>query len=135
MAKTFKLEIVTPERCVIEMDASSVIVPGSEGYLGILADHAPLIAELTLGKVAVKDEGGSETALAIGGGFMEVRNNVVRILADSAELAVEIDVTRAQEAVKRAEERLQETAAHVDRARADAALERAINRLRVARGE
>jgi len=135
MAKTFKLEIVTPERCVLEMDASSVIVPGVEGYLGILADHAPLISELALGKVTVKDESGNETLLAISGGFMEVRSNVVRILADSAELAEEIDVSRAQEAVKRAEARLQEAAAHVDRARAEAALERAINRLRIARGE
>ena len=135
MAKTFKLEIVTPERCVLEMDASSVIVPGVEGYLGILAGHAPLITELTYGKVTVKDDGGNETNLAVSGGFMEVRGDVVRILADSAELAEEIDVSRAQEAVKRAEARLQEAAAHVDRARAEAALERAINRLRIARGE
>lgn len=135
MAKTFKLEIVTPERCVLEMDAVSLIVPGSEGYLGILADHAPIITELTLGKVTIKDEGGRETSLAITGGFMEASGNVVRLLADSAELAEEIDVVRAQEAVKRAEERLQETAAHVDHARAEAALQRAINRLRVARGE
>jgi len=135
MAKTFKLEIVTPERCVLAMDAVSLIVPGSEGYLGILADHAPIITELTLGKVTIKDEGGRETNLAITGGFMEARGNVVRLLADSAELAEEIDVSRAQEAVKRAEARLQEAAAHVDRARAEAALERAINRLRIARGE
>lgn len=135
MAKTFKLEIVTPERSVLTMDAISVTVPGVEGYLGILADHAPLISELGLGKVTVKDEYGKETLLAISGGLIEVRGNVVRILADSAELAEEIDITRAQEAVKHAQERLSETAAHVDRVRAEAALERAINRLRVARGE
>ena len=117
------------------MNAVSVIVPGVEGYLGILADHAPLMTELSLGKVTVKDESGHETRLAIGSGFMEVRRNEVRILADSAELAEEIDIARAQEAVKRAQERLQESAAHVDRARAEASLERAINRLRVARGE
>ena len=135
MAKTFRLEIVTPERNVLTLDAVSVVAPGVEGYIGILADHAPLISELALGKVTVKDESGNETLLAISGGFMEVRSNEVRILADSAELSDEIDITRAQEAVKRAEARLRETAAHVDHARAEAALERAINRLRVARGE
>lgn len=135
MAKTFKLEIVTPERSVLNMDATSVVVPGVEGYLGILADHAPLISELGLGKVTVKDESGRDIFLAISGGFVEVRKDEVRILADRAELAEEIDIARAQEAVKRAEERLQESAAHVDRVRAEAALERAINRLRVARGE
>ena len=88
MAKTFKLEIVTPERNVLTLDVASVVAPGVEGYIGILADHAPLISELTLGKVTVKDESGSETLLAISGGFMEVRGNVVRILADSAVLGL-----------------------------------------------
>ncbi len=133
--KTFKLEIVTPERVVLQQDAVSVIVPGSEGSLGILASHAPLMAELTVGEIRIRDASGHEERLAISGGFMEVSSNMVRILADTAEKSEEIDVHRAEEAVARAKERLSMADTEIDMVRAEAALKRAVNRLRVARGE
>ena len=133
--KTFKLEIVTPERVVLTQDAVSLVVPAAEGYLGVLADHAPLIAELTVGEIRVRDAEGRETRLATSGGFMEVRDNTVHILADTAERAEEIDIARAEEARKRAEERVRSRAAGINYARAEAALKRALNRLRLARGQ
>ncbi len=131
--KTFKLEIVTPERIVLEQDAVSVVVPGSEGSLGILANHAPMMAELTVGEVQIRDANGLETRLATSGGFMEVASNIVRILADTAEKPEEIDVHRAEEAATRARERLSAHDRGIDILRAEVALKRAINRLRVAR--
>ncbi|MCL6519695.1 MAG: F0F1 ATP synthase subunit epsilon [Armatimonadetes bacterium] len=132
--KTFKLEIATPERVVLQVDAVSLVVPGIEGSLGILADHAPLVAELDIGEAVVHQQDGNVMRLAVSGGFIEVRKNIVRILADSAERAEEIDVARAEAAKRRAEERLKERARGVDYARAEAALKRALTRLKVARG-
>jgi len=133
--KSFRLETVTPERIVLEQDVASIVVPGTEGSLGVMANHAPLMAELTTGEVWVRDPDGHVTRLAVSGGFMQVRKNSVRILADTAERAEEIDIRRAEEAKKRAEERLRSRAEGIDGARAEAALHRALNRLRVARGE
>jgi len=133
--KTFKFEILTPERVVLTQDAVSLVAPGVEGSLGILANHAPLMTELTIGEIWLRDADGRVMRLATSGGFMEVRENTARILADTAERAEEIDVARAEEARKRAEERLRSRAAEVDHARAEAALKRAIARLRVVRGE
>ena len=131
--KTFKLDIVTPERVVLEQDAASVVVPGSEGSLGILANHAPLMAELMVGEVQIRNADGVETRLATSGGFMEVASNTVRILAETAEKPEEIDVHRAEQAAARAKERLSSRDQGIDIARAEVALKRAINRLRVAR--
>ena len=131
--KTFKLEIVTPERVVFSEEVASLVVPGVEGSLGILANHAPLVAELAVGKITIRDADGHESCMATSGGFMEVQNNVVRILADSAELVCDIDLVRAEEARKRAEERLHAHTANLDHARAEIALKRAINRIRIAR--
>ena len=134
--RPFKVEIVTPERVMITRDdVVSLVVPGAEGSLGILAGHAPILAELSVGVIWMRSADGAVTRLAASGGFMEVKRNVARILADTAELAEEIDIARAQEAVRRAEERLHEQKTDIDMARAQAALNRAMNRLRVARGE
>lgn len=135
MAKTFKLEIVTPERMVYSQNVTSVVVPGVEGYLGILADHAPLMSELKIGIIHIIDADGHEIDLATDGGFMQVNGNVVRILADTAERKEEIDIRRAEEALRRAEERLREHRADVDVMRAETSIARAMNRLRVARGQ
>ena len=132
--KSFKLEIVTPERIVLTQDATSVVVPGSEGSLGILANHAPLMAELTVGEVKIRDAEDREQRLAISGGFMEVASNTVRILADTAEKAEEIDIQRAEEALARARERLKAADSNIDLIRAETALKRALTRLHVARG-
>lgn len=131
--KTFRLEIVTPERIVLQQDAASVVAPGAEGSLGILANHAPLMAELAVGEVDIRDAGGALHRMAVSGGFMEVAENTVRILADTAEKAEEIDVQRAREAADRARERLSAVEAEdLDLARAEAALKRAVNRIHVA---
>lgn len=130
--KTFKLEVITPDRVVLSDDQIvSVVAPGSEGYLGMLANHAPLMTELKIGKLDFRRADGSTGAMAISGGFLEVFENKVSVLAESAELADEIDVDRAEQSKKRAEERL--AAREVDAARAQASLHRAVNRLNVAR--
>ncbi len=126
-----KLEIVTAERVVFSDDVEIVIAPGVEGELGILPHHAPLITTLTSGELLAR-KAGDEYSLAVGGGFLEVHPDRVIVLADSAERADEIDISRAEAAKKRAEERLSHPAQGVDVARAQAALHRALARIEVA---
>jgi len=126
-----KIDIVTAERVVYSAEADAVIAPGVEGQLGILPHHAPLMTTLNAGELIVR-RGGEEQILAISGGFLEVRPDRVIVLADQAERAEEIDAARAEEAKKRAEERLQKRAEGVDETKAEAALRRAMVRLQVA---
>jgi F-type H+-transporting ATPase subunit epsilon len=129
---SLKLDIVTAERVVYSEDVDIVIAPGMEGQLGILPHHAPLMTILQAGELVARREGG-EDSLAISGGFMEVRPDRVIVLADAAERAEEIDITRAEAARKRAEERLRDRKAEgLDETRAEAALRRAVARLSVA---
>jgi F-type H+-transporting ATPase subunit epsilon len=128
---TLRLEIVTVEGVVFSDDVSIVVAPGSEGQLGLLPHHAPLISELVPGELMVRKDG-EEIYLAVSGGFIEVLSDKVTVLADSAERAEDIDIARAQEARKRAEERLKSLGQGVDPARAEAALRRSIARLKVA---
>lgn len=132
--RTLHLEIVTPDRVVRSDDAVvSVVAPGSEGYVGILANHAPLLTELTVGKIEIKRDDNSEQVFATSGGFMEVSENRVLILADTAEPAEDIDIERAAASKSRAEDRLRRRdEAEVDATRAEVALMRAINRIHVA---
>jgi F-type H+-transporting ATPase subunit epsilon len=139
MAETFHLSLLTPEKSFLEAEVTSIVAPGSEGYLGVLAHHAPLITALLPGKLTVKFAGGpdtdraaSETVYAISGGFLEVSDNKATILADALEPPESIDVARARRARERAEERLKDIGGKVDTARAEAALARAINRIRIA---
>jgi F-type H+-transporting ATPase subunit epsilon len=127
----YTLTIVTPERVVFEDKVSSLVAPGSEGYLGVLTDHAPLITALVPGKLTVKDKEGKEQIFSVSGGFLEVSNNIATILADAVETPAEIDVDRARAALDRAKERLQTKSPEIDYARAQAALSRALNRIRV----
>jgi F-type H+-transporting ATPase subunit epsilon len=83
---TFLLRLVTPQRLLLEAEVASLQVPGSEGYLGILAHHAPLTTALKEGKLEVKDPGGRVTAYHVTGGFLEVSDNRATVLADSAEV-------------------------------------------------
>jgi F-type H+-transporting ATPase subunit epsilon len=129
MAKT-RLEIVSAERVVFSEDVEVVVAPGVEGQLGILPHHAPLMTILLPGELLVR-RGGEEFFLAISGGFLEVRPDRVIVLADAAERVEEIDIARAEEAKRRAEERLAHPTAEVDTARAEAALRRALARLQV----
>jgi F-type H+-transporting ATPase subunit epsilon len=128
---TTRLEIVTAERVVFSEEVDAVIAPGIEGQLGVLPHHAPLMTTLMPGELLVR-KGGDEFSLAITGGFVEVRPDRIIVLADAAERVEEIDVARAEEARRRAEERLKAPAAEVDLMRAEAALRRSLVRLEVA---
>lgn len=129
--KTFKVEIVTPQKVAFQADAVSVSAPGVEGGFQVLFNHAPFLTILEVGVIKVKDTEGHDTVFATGGGFVEVNRNRMVILADSAERAGEIDVERARAAKERAERRLRAQES-VDVERARAALLRAMNRLRIA---
>lgn len=127
--KLQRLEVVTPERKVYSEDVRFVVVPGSEGELGFLPDHAPLVSALKIGLVRVHNDG-KVLKIAVSGGFVEVRNSRVTILANAAEREDQIDVARAEAAKQRAEQRLAAGGSDVDIARAEAALKRALNRLK-----
>lgn len=131
--KTFKLEVVTPDRVVLSDDEIvSVTAPGSEGYFGMLANHAPMMTQLKIGKLEYRRADDTSDAMAISGGFLEVFENAVTVLAESAEMARDIDLDRAEQAKTRAEERLSGSTEEVDFERAQIALKRAINRINVA---
>ena len=133
-----QLEIVTPDRVVLSSEAEYVSMPGAEGEFGILPGHIPFFAALKIGCMYFQRDG-KTTYVCLMGGFAEIANDRVQVLADSAELASEIDINRAEAALKRAEERLeaarsqQSHQSQVNAARAEAALKRAINRLQAAR--
>jgi len=130
----FRLSIVTPERPLFDDEVRSLVVPGSEGYLGVLTDHAPLLTALVPGELKFTDGGDRERIYALSGGFFEVAHNHATVLADAIEEPGAIDVARAQEALERAHERLKERASsHVDEVRAELAYLRAKNRLEIAR--
>jgi F-type H+-transporting ATPase subunit epsilon len=129
---SIRLDIVTAERAVYSEDVEMVIAPGVEGQLGILPHHAPLMTMLEPGELIVR-KGAEEFSLAVSGGFLEVRPDRVIVLADSAERAEEIDIARAEEAKRRAEQRLVERyVPDVDAARVEASLRRSLIRLKVA---
>jgi F-type H+-transporting ATPase subunit epsilon len=134
MADTFQLEIVTPEKKVVETTAEEVQIPGKNGYLGILPGHAPLITELSVGEITFR-ENSTEQKLAVAWGFAEILPNKVTILAETAERPSEIDVDRARKAKDRAEQRLTSGDTAVDVDRALDALQRAQVRLDVASGK
>ena len=129
---TIDLTIVTPERSVLHEQVDEIQIPGAEGYLGILPGHAPLFSELKVGEVSYR-KGNQWVYLAVAWGFVEVLPNQVRILAETAERAQEIDVERANRAKQRAEERLARGGEDVDYRRALVALERALIRIQVSR--
>jgi F-type H+-transporting ATPase subunit epsilon len=131
MAKTFRLEIVTPERMVFSEDVVSLVAPAENGYLGVLASHAPLLCSLKPGEIRIRRESG-ELLYATSGGFMEVTPKKTVILIESAEAPDTIDAARAAKARQRAKERLATYDKDVDRPRAEAAAARAENRIKVA---
>jgi F-type H+-transporting ATPase subunit epsilon len=132
MAK-LTFELVTPERIVYsDPEVDMVIAPGADGELGILPNHAPLLAALGIGELRVK-KGTEEESFAVHGGFLEVLGNKVIVMASVAERAVEIDMARAEEARARAEERFRERPDGLDMARLQEALKRSRVRLKVAR--
>ena len=133
--KLFKLEIVTPRKVVFSGDVVSFSAPGEAGSFQVLYNHAPLLSSIVVGEVKIQESGGKETRYATSGGFVEVLSNRVVLLAETAESPEEIDVRRAQEAMKRAENRIHEPSPDLDVQRARLALARALNRLRVAQSK
>ncbi|AEF95446.1 ATP synthase epsilon chain [Desulfotomaculum nigrificans CO-1-SRB] len=131
MAKTQRLDIVTPEKVVFSEEIDFIVAPGADGELGILPEHAPLVTALKIGVMRVQQDG-KFFKVAVSGGFMEVKNSRVVVLADTAERADEIDVERARAAKQRAEQRLASKSPDIDVARAEIALHKAINRLKAA---
>jgi F-type H+-transporting ATPase subunit epsilon len=131
MAETFQLEIVTPEKKVVDTSATEVQIPGKNGYLGVLPGHAPLITELAIGEITFR-AGADEQRLAVAWGFAEVLPDKVTILAETAERPSEIDVERARKAKERAEQRLTSGDTSVDVERALSAIQKADARLEVA---
>jgi F-type H+-transporting ATPase subunit epsilon len=131
MADSFQLEIVTPEKKVVETRAEETQIPGKNGYLGIMPGHAPLITELSVGEIIYREHT-TEQRLAVAWGFAEVLPDKVTILAETAERPSEIDVERARQAKQRAEQRLASGDPNVDVERALDALHRADARLEVA---
>lgn len=125
---TVLLEVVTPDREVLETQVEMVIIRGGMGEIGILPRHAPLATTVQPGIVKVRIDGGVDY-IAVTGGFLEVRPDRITILADTAEISSTLDVDRAQRAKQRAEERLAARSEDIDVARAQAALERAKRRL------
>ncbi|HHY32120.1 MAG TPA: F0F1 ATP synthase subunit epsilon [Firmicutes bacterium] len=132
MSKTLRLEVVTPDRLEFSGDVESVIAPTVSGYIGILPGHIPLIARLAVGVLTART-GDSRLMLAVSEGYMEVSPTKVIILAEAAEMPGEIDVQRALEAKRQAEEILATSKEHVVLTRARASLQKALNRLKVAK--
>ncbi len=128
---SIRLDIVTAERLVFSEDVEVIVAPGIDGQLGILPHHAPLMTMLQPGELLIRKKG-EELRLAISGGFLEVRPDRVIILADAAERAEQIDIRRAEEAMRRAQEQLSQPTPEVDMAQAEAALHRSLARLKVA---
>jgi F-type H+-transporting ATPase subunit epsilon len=126
------LEIVTPERLAYSDTVDSVVLPGAEGELGVLPHHAPLLAMLGVGELRIR-KGGEEEFFAIAGGFVQVRPDKVVVMAETADMASEIDIEKAQEARREAERAL-ESGFHegADLAQARAALQQALLRIRLA---
>jgi len=133
---SIELIIVTPERQLLRQSVVEVTLPGAEGQLGVLPGHAPLITELGIGELSYETKGSSESvAVAVISGFAEILGDRVTVLAETAERPEEIDIPRAEEAKKRAEQRLAAAASdpNIDWGRAAVALQRSLIRIQVAR--
>src|SRR5687768_1902544 len=133
MADTLHLEIATPERLLVQDDATEVYIPAENGMIGILPQHAPLLSELGVGELSFVTAAGRRT-IFVAGGWVQILNDHVRVLADRAEDISEIDTNRAEASLKRAQERLNApSTAGVDVARAINAMKRAEARIAAAR--
>jgi len=131
---SIQLVVVTPEKQLLRENVVEVQLPGADGYMGVLPGHAPLITELGVGELTYRTAGrGESTVLAVLRGFAEVLPDRVTVLAETAERAAEIDLARAERALKRAQERLSSGDPNLDWDRATIALQRALIRIQVAR--
>lgn len=130
--KTFRAQILTPEGTILDEEVAGVRVPGAEGSFEVKALHANIISTLEIGDILVRKPNGEKDRYAVTGGFVEVVDNKLTLLAEAAEHVKEIDVDRAESARERALKRLQSENEHIDKDRALRALKRAENRLHLA---
>jgi F-type H+-transporting ATPase subunit epsilon len=135
VAETFDIEIATPERLLAREKAIRAQIPAADGYIGVLPDHAPLLSELGIGVMTFTTPGDHRFSLAIRGGFLEIHNNVVRVLTDIAELGHEIDVNKAEKDLKHAQDAMINPALGIDIAAALIAVRHAQARIDAARKE
>lgn len=129
--KTIQIDIVTPDKTVFSGGVVSFSAPSVDGYFEVLYNHTPLLAALKIGKIVITENSGEKKCFSISGGFTEVNNNNVIVLAETAESGEAIDVSRAQEAKERALKRLAGKSHDINMERAQAALLRALNRISV----
>jgi F-type H+-transporting ATPase subunit epsilon len=133
VADVFDIEIATPERLLAREKAIRAQIPAKEGYIGVLPDHAPLLSELGIGAMTYTTPDDQRFSLAIRGGFLEINNNVVRVLSDIGERAQEIDVAQAEKDLKQAQEAMINPALGMDIAAALIAVRHAEARIEAAR--
>ena len=133
MAGNIRLEVVTPEKYVVDEEVQIVVAPGSLGEFGVLIGHTPFLTTLKTGVMHYTDASGAQRYVFVSGGFAEALPDKVTVLAESAERRKDIDVNRAKAAMERAQERLaqQGKAEDIDFNRAKAALERALHRIKL----
>lgn len=129
----YHLFIATPNKVVFDGQVKDMVAPGTYGYLEILTDHAPIITSLKPGKLRVNDENDKKYIWAISGGYLDVLHNEVSLLADTLELAEEIDLKVAEEALERAIKLIESKDPSVDLPRAEKAKARAENRIKIAK--
>jgi F-type H+-transporting ATPase subunit epsilon len=135
VADTFEIEIATPERLLAREQAIRAQIPAAEGYIGVLPDHAPLLSELGIGAMTYTTPDDHRFSLAVRGGFVEINNNVVRVLADIGEKGNEIDVSKAETDLKQAQDAMINPALGIDIAAALIAVQHAQARIDAARKE
>jgi F-type H+-transporting ATPase subunit epsilon len=133
MADTFDIEIATPERLLAREKAVRAQIPAKDGYIGMLPDHASLLSELGIGALTYTTPGDHRFSMAISGGFLEIHDNVVRVLTDTAEKGHEIDVSAAEKALKQAQDAMINPALGIDIASALIAARQAQARIDAAR--
>ena len=133
MADVFDIEIATPERLLAREKAIRAQIPAKEGYIGVLPDHAPLLSELGIGAMTYTTPADQRFSLAVRGGFLEIHNNMVRVLIDIGEKAHEIDVAQAEKDLKQAQEAMINPALGMDIAAALIAVRHAEARIEAAR--
>jgi len=133
MADSFDIEIATPERLLARERAVRAQIPAKDGFIGVLPDHAALLSELGIGALTYTTPSDQVFSIAIVGGFLEIKDNVVRVLSDVAEKGHEIDISRAEQALKRAQDAMINPALGIDIASALIAARRAQARIDAAR--
>jgi F-type H+-transporting ATPase subunit epsilon len=131
MAANIRLEVVTPQKEVVNEEAQIIVAPGVLGEFGVLIGHTPFMTSLNVGTIRYTDAQGQERCVFVSGGFAEALPDKVTVLAESAERRCDIDIDRAKSAMERAQKRVEDKAENVDYARAQMALKRSIYRIRL----